>query len=787
MNSKFRALAVLVAVLLVVWATPQLQSQSSYGSVVGIVADSSGAAVPGATVTLTNNATGISRTAQTSDVGTYTFDSVSPGNYRVDIERNGYQKFAKETVEVQVNGTSRVNASLGIGMQMQAVVVKGQTAQLDTDTSSVGTVLAGRAVQDAPLSGRNVNNLLALVPGVVAGGSTYGNAIGNQAGAVGTNFFAFDNYQIGGGFSGQSAFYLDGVLSNVLANNGNALIPTQDAVAEFRVTTSVPGPEFGGTAGGIVNFVTRAGGNEFHGSAYEYVRNTIFNANNYFNNLNGIPTAPYHQNQFGVNVGGPIRRNNTFFFFSWEKETLREATPYIATVPTAAMRTGDFTAPGIPPIYDTQAAGSPQYQCNGVLNVICSSQLDPASVNIINALFPLPNQPGLTNNYVVSALGQGNQDQFNARVDHSFGSRNSAFVRYTYWFAGSPGADPLGTKAGFPVEGITDDEAVIGDTYTFNATTLLDVRIAYLYAYFNTEPLSLGIDTSKFGPAYAALTPIMGEALNPAPQISPGYGGGDYGAQLAQLYWSFNNYPLTASFTKIIGRHTLQSGIEFRKWQWFAGKASQGITQSFDNGFTSSPGVPNSGYGMASFMVGLPISATEQQNRGAHSNIYSYAAFAGDTFQATKQLTLNLGVRWDEPGSYREQNGYDTVLLTNDPDPLGSIANPATGTSQQLTGQLALVGSSAYSSPRSRAFIGISSLPVSDSPIGPLMTRWCTGRTESYICLRVGAAGPDRIDVQHFWHHHHQHAGPDTDHGQQSVSQRHHSAPIPQPGSSGGI
>lgn len=703
MNYKSCARAVLVAAMILAFTLPHLRAQTSYGSVVGSVTDTSGAAVAGATVTLTNNSTGVRRATQTGDVGTYSFDYVSPGNYRVDVERQGYQKFTREMVEVQVNGTSRADAQLGLGVQTQAIVVRGQAPLLDTDTSSLGSVISERAVQDAPLSGRNVNNLLALVPGVVAGGSTYGNAIGNQAGAVGTNFFAFDNYQIGGGFSGQSAFYLDGVLSNVLANNGNSLIPTQDAVAEFRVTTSVPSPEFGGTGGGIVNFVTKSGGNDFHGNAYEYVRNTVFNANDYFNNLDGIPRPPYHQNQYGVNIGGPIQRDKTFFFFSWEKEALREATPYVATVPTEAMHNGDFSAAGIPPIYNTQAAGTPQFECNGVLNVICASQLDPAAVNIANALFPLPNRPGLVNNYVVSAEGQGNQTQYNARVDHSFGSRNSAFARYTYWFAGSPGSDPLGTKAGFPVEGITDDEAVIGDTYTLNATTVFDLRLAYLYAYFNTEPLSLGVDTSKFGPAYAALTPIMGEALNPAPQITPGYGGGDYGSQLAQLYWSFNNYPLTASMTKVKGRHTLKTGIEFRRWQWFAGKASQGITQSFDGGFTSNPNVSGSGYGMASFMVGLPISASEQQNRGAHSSIFSYAAYLADTFQATKNLTLNLGVRWDEPGAYQEKDGYDTVLLTNAADPLGSIANPVTGTTQQLQGQLALVSSSEYSSPREQS------------------------------------------------------------------------------------
>jgi outer membrane receptor protein involved in Fe transport len=698
MRNKVLQHLFLTAIILSCCTLPQLHAQTSYGSVVGNVTDSTGASIVGATVTLTNISTGTKRTSQTGNDGTYSFAYINPGHYRLDIAHEGFQKFTRETIEVQVGGASRVNASLGVGQQMEAISVKGEAPLLDTDTSSLGTVIEGRAVQDAPLNGRNVNNLLALVPGVVAGGSTYGNAVSNQGGGVGTNFFGFANYQIGGGFSGQSSFYLDGVLSNVLGNNGDALIPTQDAVGEFRVTTSVPSTEFGGTGGGIVSFVTKSGANSFHGNAYEYFRNTIFNANNYFNNLNSIPRAGYHQNQYGLNIGGPIQKDKTFFFFSWEKEAVRTGTPYIATVPTAAMRNGDFSASGIPAIYDTLTSGSPQFQCNSVLNVICPNRLDPSSVKIVNKLFPLPNRSGITNNYIVTAPARGDQDQFNARVDHNLSTKDSMFARYTYWFAGSPGSDPLGSKVGFPIEGITDHEAVIGNTYTVNPKTVVDLRLAYLYAYFNTEPLSLGTDTSAFGPAYAALTPIMGEALNPAPQISPGYGGGYYGAQLAQLYWSFNNYAITASVTKILGRHSVKMGTELRKSQWFAGRASQGIYSFFDSGFTSNGSIPSSGYGLASYMLGVPTSTSEQQNRGAHSNIYSYAAYVEDTYQATKNLTLNLGLRWDEPGSYREKSGFDTVLLPNAPDPLGSIVNPVTGATQQLHGQLALVNSPEYSS-----------------------------------------------------------------------------------------
>src|SRR5580700_191023 len=237
------AVVILTVALGIPGPLPQLHAQTSYGSIVGNVTDSTGAAVASATVTLTNTSTGSKRTGQTGTDGTYSFAYLTPGYYRVDIGREGFQKFTRETVEVQVEGASRVDAVLGVGKQMEAISVKGESPILDTDTSSLGTVIEDRAVQDAPLNGRNVNNLLALVPGVVAGGSTYGNAVSNQGGGVGTNFFGFANYQIGGGFSGQSSFYLDGVLSNVLGNNGDALIPTQDAVGEFRVITSVPSTE----------------------------------------------------------------------------------------------------------------------------------------------------------------------------------------------------------------------------------------------------------------------------------------------------------------------------------------------------------------------------------------------------------------------------------------------------------------------------------------------------------------------------------------------------------------
>ena len=254
---------------------------------------------------------------------------------------------------------------------------------LQTDSDSLGTTIGQEEVESIPLSGRNVNNMLTLVPGVVAQGDTYGNAVSNQAGGARTNSIGFGNYAIGGGFGNQSQFYVDGVSSNGPANNLNAFIPSQDVVQEFRVVTNNVSAEYGNYAGGVVNITTKSGTNAFHGTAYEYLRNKVLDANDFFSQLNGLPRAPLVQNQFGATIGGPIRKDNTFFFFGWEREVIRSTADAISTVPTPGELKGDFSAPGLPVIYDQSQPGDPQFQCNGVLNVICPNRLDQTALKLL--------------------------------------------------------------------------------------------------------------------------------------------------------------------------------------------------------------------------------------------------------------------------------------------------------------------------------------------------------------------------------------------------------------------
>src|ERR1700693_931130 len=353
-----------LALVLTGFACSPASAQAFYGSLAGRVSDHTGAVVRGATVTVVSLATTEKRAGTTDRTGSYRFVNLQPGPYRVEIESAGFKRFTQEPVDVRVDTTVSLDASLALGDLHETVSVQEQTPLLETQSESVGQVIEGQQVQDTPLNGRNAMNLVALVPGVVPQGGTQGSTAGNYAKSGDfTNVGGFGKYQIGGGLAGQNAVFYDGSSSNQVLSNNTVLVPTQDTVQEFRVVTSVPNPEFGGFSGGLVSFTSRSGSNAFHGSAYEYLRNTVLDSNNFFNNASGVPRSQLVQNQFGVTLGGPIAKEHTFFFFNYERFTRRNGIPLEGRVPTPAELSGDFRAD--PPIYDPQTGQ--QFACNGKL------------------------------------------------------------------------------------------------------------------------------------------------------------------------------------------------------------------------------------------------------------------------------------------------------------------------------------------------------------------------------------------------------------------------------------
>ncbi len=450
-KALFRCSLLAVFVLLAV-TIPFANAQTTFGSIVGTVSDPSGAAIGNTQVTLTNLGTSEKRTETTNSEGLYQFVNLPPGQYSVEIEKPGFKHVIRTPVTVQTQTTSRIDMALEVGQVTQTVEVTAQTPLLTPESSTLGQVIDERKANTLPLNGRNPLNLVALVPSVVPQG-------GSMSNPNGQNPFAWGNYQIGGGMANQSMVWLDGSPVNGSYINITALIPTQDSLQEFKVATNNLSPEYGRFAGGVVNFTTKSGTNQLHGTLWEYLRNRDLDANDFFSNKNGTPRGAFTQNQFGFNVGGPVYipkiydgRNKTFFFVDYEGFRLRQGVSYTETVPTAQERTGDLSAlaasqgvniydplttcgsgaPGTPAC----AAGVPvgtRTQFPG--NVIPTSRINPTSLVWLN-LYPMPNAPGNAKgvgNWVSNGSQGGNNNETVVHIDQNVSDKQHITARYSYW------------------------------------------------------------------------------------------------------------------------------------------------------------------------------------------------------------------------------------------------------------------------------------------------------------------------------------------------------------------
>jgi hypothetical protein len=677
------------------------RAQTSYGSIVGLVTDPTGAIIPGATVVAKNAATNVSQTVVTGAAGNYSFVNLNPSVYDVSVAKESFESLTQRGVNVQVGGVVRLDVTLKVGTQSQTVVVTAAQSEMQTESASLGGVVQGQQVEEAPLNGRNVNNLLDFIPGVVPGGGTQGSTMSNQGDGQ-TQAIAYNNYQIGGGFSGESIFFIDGMEQNIAENNVDPLVPTQDAVAEFRVSTSNVSPEFGGYGGGVVQIVTKSGTNVFHGNAYEYLRNTDLDANNWFSNHDNLGKTPLHQSQYGANLGGPIIRNKAFFFFSWEHESLLLSSPESETMPTTKELAGDFSAD--PQVIYCPAVGS--YGCTPGQPLTGNklTYIDTTAQNIAKLETPDESrvtQTPFTTNFSASAPSEGYQTQFNVRGDMAPDEKDSLFVRYTYWNPHNGPSDPTGTNTGLGPTGNDTQEAEIGDSHTFSASTLADIHLSYLENYNFQNILSNGFNMTSLGSAYGA---IQGESENHE-GILPALGIQGYGIGAAQstLYWNNNVWGINGNLTKVLGHHTIKAGAEWRQMLWEAyGYWTYGLNAT--PFYTASSATDTTtGNALASFLMGIPSSTVGSYGATEHAYLHDYALYVSDTYQLTKKLTVSAGVRWTQPGAFSEEHNLDSVLQPNAAVTIGGVSsytNPVTGATVPLTGGTALLGSSQYSGTR---------------------------------------------------------------------------------------
>ncbi len=688
-----------------------IKAQGTSASVTGFVTDASNAKLASAMVTFTNTATGVTGTATTNSAGLYRITGLLPGNYTAKATMQGFKTAARPGIDLRLEDQVSLDFTLDVGSVSESVTVDAGAALLETQSPTVSQVIEGRQVEETPLNGRNVMNLVTLTAGVVGQGATSGAAINNTNGGAFTNTLGLGNYEIAGGLANQNSVYVDGGPINFTQGHAVPFAVTQDAIQEFRVETSVVSPQYGEFGGGIISFATRSGTGQVHGTLYEYLRNTDLNANNFFNNETHQPRPEFIQNQYGATIGGPVPHSKVFYFASYEGFRLALGVPNVGRVPTPAELSGDFTADA--PIFDPL---TPKHQIycivNGVMtpNRICQpgqvgsgSTIDPTSNVVGNVVkyFPTPNTTtaGPAINFSQNGEAFSTFSQYNFRGDGSLGSKQKLFARYTLLKRNQRGTKFLNNPIG-PTSGsagiVTTQQAVVGDTIILDATSVVDLRASYVRYYSVSLPVATNVNLAEFGPNWAAIAPQVSYQVFPDVSIT-----NNIPEPFALLDISgpspYNNYILSGTYSKTLGRHSLSFGGEARQREEyfnpdqfplgnfvFAGSATACASGCISATGTSiaSTAAGSGATPDADFVIGTITSAAVTFTQVAFPSAVNHygGIFANDQFQLARRLTITAGLRYELPGGFTEKHDRNTVLLPQ-------LANP-----------LVLVNSSAYPS-----------------------------------------------------------------------------------------
>ena len=658
---SFRKHICYLTILLSVPLAPRLGAQAVYGNLIGTVTDPTGAIVAGAKVTVKNVSQNITTTTSTNDSGNYMVAQLPPGQYQVTVEKGGFNRVVQQNVTVAVGQSTRVDAALQIGAVTQQMVVTEAPPELETDRAEVTTSLDKGQIEQLPVLNRNFTNLTLLVPGAQL--NTFQHAAAEnpqQSTLVNTNGqeFAGTNYLLDGMNNN------DTVLGIVMVN------PPLESVGETSVATSNYDAEFSQAGGAVVRVETKAGTNDLHGSAFEFLQNNIFQARDSFTqgvhapgtpapNNRGIPELRW--NQFGASIGGPAIKNKLFWFGDYQGTYRRVGASESLRVPTAAERTGNLSDLGVP-IYDPAtgfADGTGRALFPG--GVIPAGRISSPATQLMKAL-PLPNltpaNPAAPN-YIANAVEQFDTQQFDIRADHYVTDRLRYFGRYSFLDATLNAPGPFGLYGGpaFSTWGVTGasnarNQNVVGDAnYDFNPTLLADFRFGYSRYHVQTSPLDIGQQlATQVGipglndPSRPDTWGLPDLNINGTGAFSMGY---SCNCPLNEREFI---YDYATNWTKMMGNHSIKFGAT---WE-HAGNLRLPSDDHRAGVYTFDPGVTSlapstGGLGLASFLLGQPDQfrrfgqiSTNQEDR---QNRMFY--FVQDTWRLTPKLTLSYGLRWD--------------------------------------------------------------------------------------------------------------------------------------------
>jgi hypothetical protein len=654
--------------------------QVTTGTILGTVHDSSGAAVSGAKVTITDTAKGTVTTYQTDNDGAYNAPFLIPGTYSVIVEKEGFKRAESQNIVLDVDQKARVDVTLEIGQVTQTLEVTAAAPLVRSDSSELGEVIGKRQVEDLPLNGRNFAQLVTLVPGVTAGQPGE-----NLSGSSSFNPRASSDFNALGSQANTNAWLVDGIDDNEWTFNTIMVQPSVESVAEFKVLTGTFSAEFGRGAG-VVSVSTRSGANDYHGELFEYLRNSYLDARNYFN-----PTTQkqpeYRRNQFGAAVGGRIIRDKLFFFADYYGQQSLKGIVNLNSVPTAAERVGDFSnyrnsAGQLITIYDPYTgvpSGKLVSRTPLPNNIIPVSELNPVGLNVAS-IYPLPMTSGSFNNFTSSANQVINDNGGNTRIDYRLSDKDSMFFRYSFEqfiqtapnpLVGGSGTCCLPTPSfasgrfdlGPYVAGIQDTTlaaqgAAFNETHLFSPTLLNEYRMGYA----RTNPFT---SQSDFGHDSATSLGIQGlnvsQYATGLPNIQIGSScGAEFtclqgGAAFLPAHPRQTNIQFEDTLSWTRGTHQMKFG--FRYIRELASPFTNTTTRgqlTFNDNFTDNPLDPQgvttgpNGAGLAALLFGFPNSGSRNYLQTPYYVTNGeWGGFFQDDWKLSQRLTLNLGLRYD--------------------------------------------------------------------------------------------------------------------------------------------
>ncbi len=674
--------ATLVVAVVILASMSRLYAQTTAGEVTGTVIDSSGAVVPGATVTLTNTGTQIAKTMASNDSGNYVFVNVQPGTYELQVELSGFKTTKTQPFVIGVGQTISRQLTLETGVS-ETVNVTVEPPMLQMAPPEIGTIIPEKAVHDLPLNGRNFTQLLTLTPGATPVSTAQGSSVGFQdAGITGIPNSAFSKPALHGQNNRSTLYYLDGIFNTDLRGPVYGVLPIVDVIQEFKVESHNQTTEFGGVVGGVVNIASKSGTNTFHGSGWEFKRDNDWDARDPFKDATNSKPAQFSQNEFGVAGGGPIIKNRTFFYAGYEGWRYSKPSQQLSLLPSTAELNGDFSASVLKQdIYNpftTRAnpngvAGSfirDRFQCDGAGNPIApdasgfqaagtacnkipASMINAQMVGLLKQYLATPNLTGNpAYNYIEQRATTDDSNSWQVKVDHRFSDNDNAFFRLSQMWVNH--VDPV----------VGALETTPSDYHAYNygggwdhilkSNLILDVRAGALtkpYVFNNsqadagTAPLTqLGFkDVDRFSGLVATLGTPYTAAATGTGLASPVSIGNQGPSLRGNPDWNLNG-----SLTWLKGNHNIKGGGQFVSVERLQINTSQ--TYGFSNAQTSNPlAAGSTGNSLASALLALPNSFAGQLPDLGEVNFRSSAwdAYIQDEWRMKPNFTVNMGLRYD--------------------------------------------------------------------------------------------------------------------------------------------